>query len=142
MRHFRPVAIAALLTAVAAACSAPSHDAVAKDSATKPGDALAAAVAAALGAHELVTIGSSLKFCQVAEGITDVYPRFGPTSEWDTSAGQGLLESIGGGLVSLHGRPFEYNQRDTVLNAGFLAFTTPEIKDLALNALKHVQITD
>jgi predicted methyltransferase len=46
MRHFRPVAIAALLTAVAAACSAPSHDAVAKDSATKPGDALAAAVAA------------------------------------------------------------------------------------------------
>ncbi|KTE24730.1 MULTISPECIES: methyltransferase domain-containing protein [unclassified Sphingopyxis] len=46
MRHFRPVAIAALLTAVAAACSAPAHDAVAKDSATKPGDALAAAVAA------------------------------------------------------------------------------------------------
>jgi predicted methyltransferase len=46
MRHFRPVAIAALLTAVAAACSAPSHDAVAKDSAAKPGDALAAAVAA------------------------------------------------------------------------------------------------
>lgn len=46
MRHFRPVAIAALLTAVAAACSAPSHDAVAKDSAAKPGDALATAVAA------------------------------------------------------------------------------------------------
>lgn len=86
--------------------------------------------------------GSAYKFCMMLEGEIDLYPRFHPTSEWDTSAGQGLLESIGGGLVSLHGRPFEYNQRDTVLNAGFLAFTTPEIKDLALNALKHVQITD
>ena len=86
--------------------------------------------------------GSAYKFCMMLEGKIDLYPRFHPTSEWDTSAGQGLLESIGGGLISLHGRPFEYNQRNTVLNAGFLAFTRPDIKDLALNALKHVQITD
>ncbi|WP_151980695.1 3'(2'),5'-bisphosphate nucleotidase CysQ family protein [Acinetobacter guerrae] len=86
--------------------------------------------------------GSAYKFCMMLEGEIDLYPRFHPTSEWDTSAGQGLLESIGGGLITLSGKPFEYNRRDTVLNEGFLAFTTPEIKQLALNALKQLQITD
>ncbi|MBJ9985147.1 3'(2'),5'-bisphosphate nucleotidase CysQ [Acinetobacter sp. S40] len=86
--------------------------------------------------------GSAYKFCMMLEGEIDLYPRFHPTSEWDTSAGQGLLESIGGGLITLKGQPFQYNKRDTILNAGFLAFTTPEIKDLALNALKQLQITD
>src|SRR5690606_21966773 len=62
--------------------------------------------------------GSAYKFCMMLEGEIDIYPRFHPTSEWDTSAGQGLLESIGGGLLTLDSVPFTYNQRDTVLNNG------------------------
>lgn len=82
--------------------------------------------------------GSAYKFCMMLEGEIDIYPRFHPTSEWDTSAGQGLLESIGGGLVSLEAEPFTYNQRDTVLNSGFIAYRDEENKQLALDALKNV----
>ena len=56
-----------------------------------------------------------------AEGRIDVYPRFGPTSEWDTAAGQAILEGAGGLLVDPQGRPFRYNQRDTLLNGDFIA---------------------
>ena len=84
--------------------------------------------------------GSAYKFCMMLEGEIDIYPRFHPTSEWDTSAGQGLLESIGGGLVSLDAQPFTYNQRDTVLNAGFIAYRNAENQQLALDALKNVSL--
>lgn len=73
------------------------------------------------GGHELVAVGSSLKFCMVAEGSADVYPRLGPTSEWDTAAGQCVLEQAGGRVVGLSGEPMLYNQRDTLLNPGFIA---------------------
>lgn len=82
--------------------------------------------------------GSAYKFCMMLEGEIDIYPRFHPTSEWDTSAGQGLLESIGGGLLSLAAVPFTYNQRDTVLNDGFIAFRNVENKEIALEALSNV----
>lgn len=82
--------------------------------------------------------GSAYKFCMMLEGEIDIYPRFHPTSEWDTSAGQGLLESIGGGLVSLAAVPFTYNQRNTVLNEGFIAFRNEETKQIALDALGNV----
>ena len=72
------------------------------------------------------------------EGEIDIYPRFHPTSEWDTSAGQGLLESIGGGLVSLEALPFTYNQRSTVLNRGFIAYRDIENQKIALAALSNV----
>lgn len=72
-------------------------------------------------AHELVAVGSSLKFCMVAEGAADVYPRLGPTSEWDTAAGQCVLEQAGGRVVELNGEPMRYNQRDTLLNPNFVA---------------------
>jgi len=84
--------------------------------------------------------GSAYKFCMMLEGEIDIYPRFHPTSEWDTSAGQGLLESIGGGLVSLDAVPFTYNQRDTVLNDGFIAFRNEKNKEIALEALSSVSI--
>ena len=67
-------------------------------------------------AHELVAMGSSLKFCLVAEGAADVYPRLGPTSEWDTAAAQAVVEAAGGQVVDLGGRPLRYNSRETVLN--------------------------
>ncbi|MGY0618524.1 3'(2'),5'-bisphosphate nucleotidase CysQ [Lysobacter sp. A378] len=74
-----------------------------------------------MGPVEPVGLGSSLKFCRLAEGAIDVYPRFGPTCEWDTAAGQTVLEGAGGGVVDLKGRPFRYNQRDTLLNGAFIA---------------------
>jgi 3'(2'), 5'-bisphosphate nucleotidase len=54
--------------------------------------------------------GSSLKFCLIAEGQADIYPRFGPTNEWDTAAGQGVLEAAGGEVVTTDGRPLSYGK--------------------------------
>jgi 3'(2'), 5'-bisphosphate nucleotidase len=54
--------------------------------------------------------GSSLKFCLIAEGQADIYPRFGPTNEWDTAAGQGVLEAAGGEVVTTDGRPLGYGK--------------------------------
>lgn len=82
--------------------------------------------------------GSAYKFCMMLEGEIDIYPRFHPTSEWDTSSGQGLLESIGGGLVSFDAVPFSYNQRETVLNEGFIAFRDKDLQRIALEALSNI----
>lgn len=79
--------------------------------------------AAGLGAYELVTIGSSLKFCRVAEGSADVYPRFGPTSEWDTAAAQAIVEAAGGQVVSMAtGQPLRYNLEESLVNPYFLVY--------------------
>ncbi len=83
--------------------------------------------------------GSAYKFCMMLEDRVDIYPRFHPTCEWDTSAGQCLIERIGGGLVDFEGRPFTYNQRDTLLNGGFMAFKNQEMKNIALQALALMQ---
>lgn len=85
-------------------------------------EALMARIAQATG-HDIepVALGSSLKFCRLAEGGMDVYPRFGPTSEWDTAAGQAILEAAGGQVLDPRGRPLRYNRRDTVLNGDFIA---------------------
>jgi len=85
------------------------------------GDSLDA-VLAKLGAHELRPMGSALKFCLVAEGSADFYPRLGPTSEWDTAAAQAVLELAGGAVTTLDGSPLRYNERDTLLNPHFIAF--------------------
>ena len=70
---------------------------------------------------ETVHAGSAYKFCLMVDGAVDVYPRLHPTSEWDTAAGQGLLEALGGGVYDLQGRPFRYNQRKGILNGSFIA---------------------
>ncbi len=75
-----------------------------------------------LGPHELVSIGSSIKFCLVAEGSADLYPRFGPTSEWDTAAAQAIVEAAGGAVVTLDGKPLRYNMKADLLNPYFLVF--------------------
>jgi 3'(2'), 5'-bisphosphate nucleotidase len=59
---------------------------------------------------ERVQAGSSLKFCLIAEGKADIYPRFGPTNEWDTAAGQGVLEAAGGEVVTTDDRPLLYGK--------------------------------
>jgi 3'(2'), 5'-bisphosphate nucleotidase len=79
------------------------------------------AAVAVFGAVQSVPAGSAFKICAVAEGLADAYPRFGPTSEWDTAAAQVVLEMAGGHLVDQQGRSFRYNNRNTLLNASFLA---------------------
>ncbi|MDO4222538.1 MAG: 3'(2'),5'-bisphosphate nucleotidase CysQ [Acinetobacter sp.] len=91
---------------------------------------------------ECVQAGSAYKFCMMLEDLIDLYPRFHPTAEWDTSAGQGLLEQIGGGLLALNAKPFLYNQRPTLLNNGFIAVTDAKLFALAFDALAHVSFDD
>ena len=91
-------------------------------------DAQTQAVLDALPGSEVVGCGSSLKFCRIAEGAIDLYPRFGPTSEWDTAAGQAIVEAAGGVVLDPQGRPFRYNQRDTLLNGNFVAMGDPALR--------------
>lgn len=73
-----------------------------------------------LGEHQLVQAGSSLKFCRIAEGHADIYPRLGPTCEWDTGAAQAVLMAAGGKVETLEGKPLRYGKED-LLNPHFVA---------------------
>ena len=75
-------------------------------------DEKTAALLQRLPAHQVVSAGSSLKFCMVAEGSADFYPRLGPTMEWDTAAAQCVLEAAGGRVVQCDGMPLRYNKPD------------------------------
>jgi 3'(2'), 5'-bisphosphate nucleotidase len=70
--------------------------------------------------YQLVAVGSSIKFCLVAEGSADFYPRFGPTSEWDTAAAQAVVEAAGGRVIQTDGQPLRYNAKAELLNPHFL----------------------
>lgn len=74
-----------------------------------------------IGAVDTVGLGSSLKFCKIASGEIDLYPRFGPTSEWDTAAAQAVLEAAGGGVFTLDGQALRYNHKESLLNPHFIA---------------------
>lgn len=69
----------------------------------------------------LLNVGSSLKFCQMAEGAADLYPRLAPTSQWDTAAAQGVLEGAGGQVLNLQGQPLRYAAQQGYLNPFFVA---------------------
>lgn len=75
-----------------------------------------------IGPHELVSMGSSLKLCLVAEGVADLYPRIGLTSEWDTAASQCVVEQAGGKVTDLKGEVLTYNTKEEYLNPYFLVF--------------------
>ncbi len=77
---------------------------------------------AKLGEHELVSMGSSLKICLVAEGKADVYPRLGPTSEWDTAAAHAVVTCAGGQVMNVDGNPLRYNTKDEYLNPFFIVY--------------------
>ena len=81
-----------------------------------------------LGPHDLIPMGSSLKLCLVAEGQADVYPRLGPTSEWDTAAAQAVVECAGGMVVDTQGKPIRYNTKSDILNPHFIVYGDP-VKD-------------
>ena len=82
---------------------------------------LLAGLSEVVGEMERVSVGSSLKFCLIAEGAADCYPRLAPTSQWDTAAAQGVLEGAGGEVVDLAGERFVYPVRESLLNGFFLA---------------------
>jgi len=87
-----------------------------------------------LGDHDMVPMGSSLKFCTVAEGNADIYPRLGPTSEWDTAAAQAVVEQAGGQVLELDGKPLSYNQKADILNPWFVVIGPRDHDWLALLA--------
>jgi 3'(2'), 5'-bisphosphate nucleotidase len=84
-------------------------------------DALAAWLATLPCQHSFVAAGSSLKFCRIAEGLADVYPRFGPTCQWDTAAAQCVLEVAGGAVTDMQGQHLVYGLDRPLLNPEFMA---------------------
>ena len=71
-------------------------------------------------ALKTANVGSSLKFCLLAEGLADCYPRLAPTSQWDTAAAQGVVEGAGGAVLNLDGSDFTYPPRESLLNPSFI----------------------
>lgn len=72
--------------------------------------------------NEMLSMGSSLKICLIGEGSAHVYPRLGPTSEWDIAAAHGVLLPAGGDIIDFHTRkPIRYNQKEEYLNPFFIA---------------------
>ena len=87
-----------------------------------------------VGEADMLPMGSSLKFCVVAEGRADVYPRLGPTSEWDTAAAQAVVEQAGGQVLELDGKPLSYNKKEDILNPWFVVVGPTDRDWLALLA--------
>lgn len=96
------------------------------------GDALTAWLARLSRPYEFVPAGSSLKFCRIAEGAADIYPRMGPTSQWDTAAAQAVLEVAGGAVLDPVGQPLCYGLDKPVLNPHFVALADRAIAHPAL----------
>jgi len=86
-------------------------------------------------------LGSSLKFCFIAEGAVDFYPRFGVINEWDTAAAHHILEEAGGVVTDLEGAPLVYN-KPVMKHFGFLATSSRLLTDLLLERMPEVEIVD
>jgi len=98
----------------------PRHGAVVVHSRSHENAPKLAEFLATLDAPATRVSGSAIKFGLIASGEADLYPRFGPTMEWDTAAGQAVLEAAGGSVTALDGTPFRYG-KPGFLNAGFIA---------------------
>ena len=93
-----------------------------------------------LGVIEDISVGSSLKFGLVATGAAQLYPRFGPTSEWDTAAGQAVLEAAGGVVLDLGGRPLTCGHPDRrFLNGPFVAAASRQLADAVLEEIARLE---
>lgn len=86
-----------------------------------------------------VSVGSSLKFCLLARGDAQLYPRFTPTCEWDTAAGQAVLEAAGGAIITLDGQPMQYGKQDLgFLNPYFVAAASMELAQRAAEEMRSI----
>jgi 3'(2'), 5'-bisphosphate nucleotidase len=99
------------------------------------GDKLATWLSSLSCQHSFVAAGSSLKFCRIAQGKADIYPRFVPTSQWDTAAAQCVLEVAGGAVRDLPGKPLRYGLQRPLLNPEFVAVGDKAIA-VAINRAK------
>jgi 3'(2'),5'-bisphosphate nucleotidase len=89
-----------------------------------------------LGAGEPTRISSSVKFCLIAEGAADLYPRLSPVSEWDSAAGEAVLRAAGGGVIDLKGGRLRYgNSAGGFAVPGFIAYGAPQLETAAREAL-------
>lgn len=79
-----------------------------------------------IGKFDIISMGSSLKSCLVAEGKADIYPRLGPTSEWDTAAAQCIVEEAGGKVLDMQMQPMRYNTKRSLLNPYFVVIGDPQ----------------
>ena len=86
--------------------------------------------------YEIINTGSSIKFCLIATGQADCYPRFGPTSEWDTAAGEAIVKCAGGHMVTTKGNPMNYNLRENYLNPNFIASNGKIISERILSLIR------
>jgi len=85
--------------------------------------------------YKLLKVGSSLKFCLIASGEADIYPRFGPTSEWDTAAGEAIAKFAGATIVNLKNQPLNYNSKDEYINPNFIVANNESNKEKILSIL-------
>ncbi len=88
-----------------------------------------------MGECTIIPVGSALKPCLIAEGVADLYVRFGPTSEWDTAASQCILEMAGGRMFDLSGQALCYNTKDSLLNPAFIS-----VGDTSIDWLNYLQL--
>ena len=94
---------------------------------------------ARIGPHSLKRRGSMVKCCMIAAGEADIYPRLGNTCEWDTAAGQCMLEEAGGYLVDWQGNSFRYNTKDSIINPPFIAYA-PSVGALVASQIKGADL--
>ncbi len=91
-----------------------------------------------VGKCEIITAGSSLKFCLVASGAVDLYLRFGPTSEWDVAAGVAVVEYAGGYTCDLNGKKLLFNLKESYLNQSFISNCSKAIASEALKVTQNI----
>jgi len=82
-----------------------------------------------------LSIGSSLKFCMIAAGKADIYPRFGPTSEWDTAAGHAIVKFAGGNIMTMKKEELIYNQKESLLNPNFIVSNNSEMTNKIISSI-------
>jgi len=85
--------------------------------------------------YEIIKIGSSIKFCLIASGQADCYPRFGPTSEWDTAAGEAIVSYAGGRVITARGHSMNYNAKKDYLNPNFIVSSGKIISERILSLI-------
>ena len=87
--------------------------------------------------YEIVEAGSSIKLCTIASGQADCYPRLGPTSEWDTAAGEAIVSSAGGHVVAVSGNSLNYNLKKDYLNPNFIVSNDKIISGRILSLINN-----
>jgi 3'(2'), 5'-bisphosphate nucleotidase len=127
VRVAAPLAVAAAVEFADIRTRRPDHDALVAVASRSHHAAEADDFLSRYRVSERRNAGSSLKFCLLARGEADIYPRIGPTMEWDTAAGHAVLAAAGGSVTELTGAPFVYGKWDKAfLNPSFVAWSTPQ----------------